>query len=459
MQHDATEPDDKPAPHTRHSLRRWMTCDHRLPEDVAAALWDHPESMLQRGQCLQTKSRTTVVRVELAGCAYLLKYHHWAGFLKTLSKSRATSPNRLSFDLGVELADRGVPTPRPLACVDIRLGPFNRCSYLLTEFVEGTSLYRILRNQQLDAATVESLAHQVARIWQALDELQLSHNDLKPENFMVDPGGRVWLIDLENARRHTGQRSLRHAQSEDARRFLHLRSWLRNPAAAEVFRQRLLDTPAVQAALAETGGATHPVTQVINWSDVDSQRLTVLIPCRDAADELRGCVDSVRDFADEIVLAIPEANHRAWDVAENLADCRARWCGRFDDQSLRRAIAAARHPWVLVVEPIERVSPDLSKEIQFLLADSPAEDGYRIERRNYLFGRAIRFGDLAPDKPIRLVRRNGGVLPTVDGIHGPQTGIGLLRCRLFRYLTPSFEQGGIDRTTSGEREEQDRAAA
>jgi serine/threonine protein kinase len=420
---------------TRGSLRRWMTWDRNLPDDMVAALWDSPENLLGHGECLQTKSRTTVARVDVPPGPYLLKFHHWAGFWKMLSKSRATSPNRLSFDLGLQLADRGVPTPRPLACVDVRLGPLNVCSYLLTDFVEGTSLYRRLRYDRPDSATIDDLARQVARIWQVLDDARLSHNDLKPENFMIDPSGRVWLIDLENARWHKDTVALRQCQAEDAKRILHARSWQANPAAAEVFRQRLLVTPAVQTAIAEPGGAKHPLAQGAEGSGIVSQRLTVLIPCNNATAELSGCVGSVRDFADEIVLAIPDGNDRAWDIVENLPDCRGWWCERFDDQTLRDAINAARNPWVLVLEPSERVSPDLAKEIQFLLAENPSKDGYRIGRRNYLFGRMMRFGDAAGHMPVRLVRRDGPVLPSVDGVHDekPPHGDGKLRGRIFRY--------------------------
>src|SRR5215212_7862736 len=192
----------------RHSVRRRMTWDSSLPDDVVSALWDGPEDVLRRGSCLQTKARTTVARVDFGSGPYLLKFHHWAGFWKTLSKSLAVSPNRRSFNDGLKLADRGVPTPLPLACVDVRLGPLNTCSYLLTEFVSGTSLYRTMRSGEPDAAAVDHLARQVADIWQLLDDMQFCHNDLKPENLMIDHDDRVWLIDLENGRWHGDRQSL-----------------------------------------------------------------------------------------------------------------------------------------------------------------------------------------------------------------------------------------------------------
>jgi tRNA A-37 threonylcarbamoyl transferase component Bud32 len=419
-----------------------MMWDQRLPGDVVAALWGSPESLLLRSECLQTKSRTTVARVRFPPGSYLLKFHHWAGFWKTLSKSRATSPNRLSFDLGVELADYGVPTPQPLACVDVRLGPFNTCSYLLTEFVEGTSLYRMLRYERPDAATIDDVARQVAQIWQQLNDRRLSHNDLKPENLMVDPNGRVWLIDLENAQRHKDAESLRHAQWEDAQRFLHVRSWQANPAAAEVFRERLLEAPAVQAAIADHEGRAHPFAVSAASAGDAVQRLTVLIPCGNVVTEICACVEAVRDFADEILVVVAGSSDGTWEVAKNLSGCRAIRLHRGEGDLPRSAIVAASHPWVLVVEPTERVTPDLAKEIQFLLAAHPMEEGYRIERRHHWLGHAMRFGEFCRDRPVRLVRRDGGLCPTLGGVRGgrPRADISTLRCRMLRDRAASVEQ-------------------
>ena len=104
-----------------------------------------------------------------------------------------------------------------------------------------------MRYGEPDASTVDHFARQVADIWQLLDDLRFCHNDLKPENLMIDDNNRVWLIDVENGRWHRDRRTLRPFQVQDAKRLMHIRSWQAVPQAAEQFRQRLLATPAVQA--------------------------------------------------------------------------------------------------------------------------------------------------------------------------------------------------------------------
>ena len=123
-------------------------------------------------------------------------------------------------------------------------------------------------------------------------------------------------------------------------------------------------------------------------------------------------MEDVRDFADEILVVVAGSNDGTWELAKSLSGCRAIRFNQFDADTQRRAIAAASHPWVLMIRPAERVSPDLAKEIQFLLASDPAGDGFCVERRNYLLVQPVRFGDLASDMPVRLVRRDGACAST-----------------------------------------------
>ena len=67
---------------------------------------------------------------------------------------------------------------------------------MLTEYVEGTTLYRHMRFDHPSEENIHDLAKQVAELWQQLDDLKVSHNDFKTENFQIDPDGKLWLIDL-----------------------------------------------------------------------------------------------------------------------------------------------------------------------------------------------------------------------------------------------------------------------
>ncbi|MEJ2346508.1 MAG: bifunctional protein-serine/threonine kinase/phosphatase [Gammaproteobacteria bacterium] len=75
------------------------------------------------------------------------------------------------------------------------------CIYVVTEFVEGQTLSQWMRdNPQPDLETVRNVIEQIARGLRALHRLEILHQDLRPENIMIDRAGTVKIIDLGAAR-------------------------------------------------------------------------------------------------------------------------------------------------------------------------------------------------------------------------------------------------------------------
>jgi (heptosyl)LPS beta-1,4-glucosyltransferase len=410
----------------RRSVRQAMHWESGLPSDLVEQLWYEPEQMLAQGQTLQHKPRCTVVRLEHSTGSYLLKQHSWGGPIRTLKKSLRRAPAVQCWLDGRFLAAAGVPTPQPRACLQRRLGPIGAASYLLTDFILGATLYRHLRFRPPSADALQRLAEQVAAIWQQLDDLQVTHNDLKTENFQIDAAGKLWLIDLEKMRRHKRREELRKRQEIDLRRFFHSRNWRRHPADAEVFRQRILQTPAAARLAPGIGGAQHPLLTPRPNANRPQELLTVLIPCRNSALDIHSCLESLLDFADEILIAdcgstdgtpamIREMLVRHTDQSAN-PRCVVLECNAADEaQFLNQAILQAKHPWVLKVLPKERLSPELGKEIQDVLAADPRVNGFLITRRYYFWGHLVKLGGFRHDARLRLFRRDAAQFAMRDG--------------------------------------------
>jgi serine/threonine protein phosphatase PrpC/aminoglycoside phosphotransferase len=71
------------------------------------------------------------------------------------------------------------------------------CLYLATEFREGCTLRQwMLDNPAPGLESVRRLVEQIARGLRAFHRLEMVHQDLKPENVLVDPHGTVTLIDF-----------------------------------------------------------------------------------------------------------------------------------------------------------------------------------------------------------------------------------------------------------------------
>ncbi|WP_203141455.1 bifunctional protein-serine/threonine kinase/phosphatase [Marinobacter mangrovi] len=73
--------------------------------------------------------------------------------------------------------------------------------YTVTEYIEGQTLKQWLNDHpQPDLETVRDLVEQISKGLYALHRMEILHQDLKPDNVMIDTHGTVRLIDLGVAR-------------------------------------------------------------------------------------------------------------------------------------------------------------------------------------------------------------------------------------------------------------------
>ena len=94
-------------------------------------------------------------------------------------------------------------------------------------------------------------------------------------------------------------------------------------------------------------------------------RLTVIIPCKDEAKNIRACIESVRGVADEILVADSGSSDATLSIVESLGGCRVTEREYVNSANFKNwAIPQATHSWVLVVDADERVTPELAQEIR-----------------------------------------------------------------------------------------------
>ncbi|MCX7156499.1 MAG: bifunctional protein-serine/threonine kinase/phosphatase [Rhodocyclales bacterium] len=69
--------------------------------------------------------------------------------------------------------------------------------YVVTEFIEGQTLAQwMIDNPAPDLETVRGIVDQIAKGLQAFHRLEMLHQDLRPENIMIDRTGTLKLIDF-----------------------------------------------------------------------------------------------------------------------------------------------------------------------------------------------------------------------------------------------------------------------
>jgi serine/threonine protein phosphatase PrpC len=71
------------------------------------------------------------------------------------------------------------------------------CVYYVTEFIEGQTLRQWLAaNSKPDVREVRKIVEQIAKGLRAFHRMEMLHQDLKPENIMIDKQGIVKIIDF-----------------------------------------------------------------------------------------------------------------------------------------------------------------------------------------------------------------------------------------------------------------------
>ncbi len=174
------------------------------------------------------------------------------------------------------------------------------------------------------------------------------------------------------------------------------------------------------------------------------QPLSVIVPCKNEELNLRSCLESFQDLADEIIVADSGSTDLTREIALQFEKTRLieREYGTSGDFK-NWAIPQASHEWVLIVDADERITPILAEEIYLELSRGPAYDGYWIYRTNHFMGHPLKFGDARNDKVLRLFRRDKGHYsgPSDHGEIQISTGkVGRMKNRMLHYSAWGYDQ-------------------
>ena len=136
-------------------------------------------------------------------------------------------------------------------------------------------------------------------------------------------------------------------------------------------------------------------------------RLSVVVITLNEEDRIRDCLGSVA-WADEIVVIDAGSEDKTVALAREFTDHVVihPWRGFAAQKNF--GIDRATGDWVLSLDADEQVEDALRTEIEAAIAVPDGPAGYRIARRNIMWGRWIRHGRLYPDLQTRLFRRGRG---------------------------------------------------
>jgi glycosyltransferase involved in cell wall biosynthesis len=174
-----------------------------------------------------------------------------------------------------------------------------------------------------------------------------------------------------------------------------------------------------------------------------AQAISVIVITKNEAHDIRDCLESVRDWVQEIVVLDSGSTDGTQALCRELGArvSETDWPG-FGVQK-QRALSAARGPWILSLDADERVSPALRDEILQTVA-APAAKVYRMPRQSSYCGTWIKHAGWSPDYVLRLFQRDSAQF-SPDLVHETlrphaDVTLGALRNPLIHYSFRDFAE-------------------
>jgi len=207
-------------------------------------------------------------------------------------------------------------------------------------------------------------------------------------------------------------------------------------------------------------------------------KLSIALATYNEEQNLKACLASVKDIADEIVIVDGTSNDKTVTIAKSFG---AKVVVTKNEQifhiNKQKALEMATNEWILQLDADEVVSPELAKEItkvvsmtqdeindyqgklskrklflrhQKLLShrdgnigmDSGNYTAFFVPRLNYFLGKYLRFGGVYPDGVIRLVKKGYAHFPCKD-VHEQivvKGRVGWLENDLLHLADPTFKR-------------------
>lgn len=144
-------------------------------------------------------------------------------------------------------------------------------------------------------------------------------------------------------------------------------------------------------------------------------KLSIVLAVFNEENNLKSCLESVKDLAEEIVVVDGGSTDKTVDIAKKYG---ARIIHKDNPPNFHinknRAIDAASGDWILQLDADEVVSKELAEEIKKVISKDDETNGYWIPRKNLFLGRFLKKGGQYPDYTLRLYKKGKGRLPAKD---------------------------------------------
>ena len=137
-------------------------------------------------------------------------------------------------------------------------------------------------------------------------------------------------------------------------------------------------------------------------------KITGIVITKNEELNIKGCLESIK-WLDEIIIVDTNSEDKTLDHAKNYTE--KIYSTQIENIPEKRKFSLSQteisNSWILFLDADERITPELKDEMESL-EENTGIDGYYINRRNYYFGKWIKYCGIYPDYCLRLFRKDKG---------------------------------------------------
>lgn len=126
-------------------------------------------------------------------------------------------------------------------------------------------------------------------------------------------------------------------------------------------------------------------------------KISVFIIAYNEANKVKAAIESVIDWADEVIVADSFSTDDTAKIAAELGAKVVQIPFNGFGELRNKAISYCLHDWIFSLDADERCTPAVRDEIRHILDHHPQHSAYLVPRRNYLLGRWIKHSGWYPD--------------------------------------------------------------
>ena len=134
--------------------------------------------------------------------------------------------------------------------------------------------------------------------------------------------------------------------------------------------------------------------------------LSVVVLTRNEEKNIAECLDSVKDWVEEIVVVDDYSRDRTLDIVRRYTDKIHQRKWEMEGRQRNFAYSQAGCDYVLSLDADERIMPELRDEIIETFKKGPEYAGYNLRHRNYLGKYWIRHGEWYPNAKLKIFKKD-----------------------------------------------------